>query len=195
MKKAHDVKGHVRFAKISTRYFPKDTDSSTFYGELSIKIGHGDKRYFVIQNEAVCLKERPGSHEILHKIPLVDMKFVLFLSNINAICFQYLGDAWMLQALNQDQARLWANALLLLHEEAVKQHHGPSFPPFDVIEDHKSTFVDFMKDEADYSYLPLAFKKVRAITVKIFDTATMYFEEEEKEKKRERSVEILSDDD
>lgn len=198
MKHAHQVKGFIKYIKLPTRSLPDGSDISAVYGELATRIEYGDKRYFCIQNEALCLKDRATSHDIMKKIPFVDMKFVRLLSKLNAICFIYLGDAWMFQSLLEDHfkdeeyTKLWTTAFMMLNEEAVKQHQGPTFPQFEVIENHHSAQIDFNKDEADFSYLSLSFRKARTMTLKAFDTSTIKIEGE---KKRERSVEILSDED
>jgi hypothetical protein len=169
-------------------------DATIAYGDLAGKIDRGDRRYFNIQDGSLVIKEKSTSSESLFKLKIEDLQMVIVLSGVDSIAFSYRGEAWMLQAQGEENLRLWASSLLLLCEEAAKQNQAPTFPKYDVIESLESAREDFKKDEATYDYLPLMFKKVRTFTLKAFDTKALNVDDPG-DKKRERSVEFLSDDD
>jgi hypothetical protein len=191
LNKAETIRGNIRIAKKSLKNLP---DPTIAYSDLVGRIDRGDQRYFNIQDGSLLIKEKSTSSDSLFKLKFVDIQMVIVLSGANSIGFSCLGEAWMLQAQGgEDNLRLWAAGLLLLTEEAAKQNQAPTFPKFDVIESLEFAQEDFKKDEATYDYLPFMFKKVRTFTMKAFDTSSLNIEDTN-EKKRERSVEVLSDD-
>lgn len=189
LSKAETIRGNIKLYKMSLKNIP---DPSIAYAELASKIDRGDNRYFSIQDGSLLIKEKSTSNDSIFKLKFEDFKMVIVLSGVSSIAFSCRGEAWMLQAKEEDNLRLWATSLLLLTEEAARQNEAPTFPKFDVIESLESAREDFHKDEANYDYLPLMYKKVRTFTLKAFDTSKLDIEETPK---RERSVEVLSDGD
>lgn len=189
LQKAEQIQGQIKVAKMALKGID---DPTIAYANLATKIDHGDNRYFCIQSGSMVIKEKSNSTDILYKLKFELMQTLLVLTGVSSIAFNYLGEAWMIYASKEDQLRLWAMSLLLLTEEAAKQHEAPSFPKFEVIESIDSAVVDFDKDEVSYDYLPLTYKKARTMTMKAFDTSAIDIESPTK---RERAVEVLSDDD
>lgn len=184
----------------------KGETASSLYPLLIKKAKKSDHLHFSVDNGSLIVKEKASSSTALHKIVFGKMTGITIIGGETAIGFEYLQEAWVMVADNVADLTNWAKSIIHLAEEAAKQHEAVTFPEFEATESGLTADIEFTTDQISYDYKPLVYKKKKATSVKVFDLSEINVDEEPtgpapatpSEKpvlKKERSVEILSDDD
>lgn len=105
------------------------------------------------------------------------------------------GLAWALYLENEDVLKKWANVFIYMREEAIQATQALKFPPFEVVPTYSGRHQEFAKEKHRYEYKPMIFKQTVFALFKAFDTSSMQVVDDDIAPKRERSVDVLSDDD
>lgn len=191
---AENVKGSTRIAKSILKKGEKPSDS---FPILIKKAKKSDHMHFSVDNGSLVIKEKSSSTTILHKISLLKVRDVTIIGGELALAFDYLQEAWVMIADNQIDLTNWAKSIIHLVEQAAKQHESVDFPEFEATESGLTADIDFTTDMISYDYKPLSYKKKAAEIIKAFDLSEIKIEDDQPTSvlKRERSVEVLSDDD
>lgn len=162
------------------------------------KAKKADHLHFAVESGSIVIKEKPSSTSILHKIALSKITQLTIISGELALGFEHMEEAWVLVADNGADLTTWAKSITHLVEEAAKQDQAVNFPEFEATESGLTADIDFAKDEISYDYKPLAYAKRAAEIMKVFDLGDINIDEMAEggaKLKRERSTEVLSDDD
>ena len=191
-KQAEGVKGATR---VSKGVLKKGERLADLYPSLIKKAKLVDPVHFSVSHGALVMKEKASSTSVLHKLAFTMIHEMTIVAGSLAICFQHTNNAWVMIAENMQELTHWAKCLIHLVEEAAKQSAAVSFPEFHATESAVTSTIEFEKDPVEFKYNPLTYSKKRAMTLQVFDLSQLNLDEEESGKKRERSVEVLSDDD
>ena len=165
------------------------------FGNISKKASNGDTRHFSIANGCLVVKEKVSSDTIKHKCSFSKITKISLIIEKMCLCFLHEETAWALSMEREDHLKKWANIFIYLREEAIKATEALKFPIFEVIPSYTGKHHDFPKEKQLYQYKPMIFKKTLENIFKVFDTSKMMVVDEDLAPKRERSVDILSDDD
>lgn len=164
------------------------------------KAKKSDHLHFSVDSGSLIFKEKASSTTIIHKLFFSKLVDIVIIGGELAIGFVHGHEAWIMLADKPQDLTTWAKSIIHLAEEAVKQTEAISFPPFDAADSFLTVEIDFATDVISYEYEPLTYAKKRAMTMQAFDLSSLKLDDETPAPgaptlKRERSIEVLSDDD